>query len=150
MRAIVERVRGARVEAGGRPVASIERGLLVFVAVERGDGRAQAEYMAEKLAHLRVFQDGQGKLNDSVLQAQGQVLLISNFTVVGDASRGRRPSFDRAAPAQEALVVFEALRSALEARGVPVAVGSFGDHMEVFSVCDGPVTLVVETPRLDS
>lgn len=144
MRAVVQRVSRARVSVAGRTVAEIGPGLVAFVAVERGDPLARAAWLAEKLAGLRIFDDESGRLNRSVRDVQGSVLLVSNFTVAGDASRGRRPGFERAAPSEEARVWLEALQREVAARGVPVAAGSFGQSMQVLVECDGPVTLVVE------
>lgn len=146
MRAVVQRVAQARVRVDGQTVAEIGPGLVAFVAVERGDSPEQAASMADKLVKLRIFDDERGRLNRSVQEARGQVLLVSNFTVAADASHGRRPSFERAAPAHEARGLFEALCREVAARGVVVATGSFGQHMEVLVDCDGPVTVVVEAP----
>lgn len=146
MRAVVQRVARARVDVDGQTVAEIGPGLVAFVAVERGDSPAQAACMADRLVRLRIFDDELGRLNRSVQDVQGQVLLVSNFTVAADTSRGRRPSFDRAAPASEARGLFDALCREVAARGVAVATGSFGQHMEVLVNCDGPVTVVVEAP----
>ena len=146
MRAVVQRVAWARVQVNGRTVAEIGPGLVAFVAVERGDSPEQAASMAERLVELRIFDDERGKLNRSVQQTQGQVLLVSNFTVAADTSHGRRPSFDRAAPAHEARPLFETLCREVAARGVGVATGSFGEHMEVLVNGDGPVTVVVDVP----
>ncbi len=147
MRAVVQRVSRGRVVVDGQPVGEIGRGLVVFVAVERDDTDSDVAWLADKLVHLRIFDDEAGRLNRSVADVQGSVLLVSNFTVAGDASRGRRPGFERAAPAVEARAWLEALKEAVAARGVPVATGSFGQSMQVLVECDGPVTLVVERRR---
>lgn len=146
MKAVVQRVCRAGVVVEGRSVAEIGRGLVAFVAVEVGDGPPEVAFLAEKLTRLRVFDDAQGRLQASVSDVQGEILLVSNFTVAGDCHKGRRPSFHRAARAEVARGVMEALEAETARRGVVVRVGSFGETMEVSVVNDGPVTVVIETP----
>ncbi|WP_324717570.1 D-aminoacyl-tRNA deacylase [Carboxydochorda subterranea] len=147
MRVVVQRVKEARVmlEDGG-VVASTGPGLVALVGVEHGDARPDAEWMAEKLAGLRIFEDDRGRLDRSVQEAGGSILLVSNFTVAGECRKGRRPSFERAAAREQARRVMEQLEEAVRRRGIPVATGRFGASMQVMLVNDGPVTLVVETP----
>ena len=139
MRALVQRVSSASVDAGGERVATIGPGLLVLLGVRRGDGPAEADRIARKLAALRVFPDEQGRMNRSVRDAGGEILLVSQFTLYGDAGRGNRPSYAEAAAPEQAEPLYERVRAALGARG-----GRFGAHMAVGLVNDGPVTLLVE------
>ena len=124
----------------GEQVGAIERGLLVLLGVREGDGPEQAERMAAKLASLRVFEDGEGRMNLSAGEAGGQFLVVSNFTLYGDTRKGNRPSFVEAAPPEEAERLYEHVRDALGGQG-----GSFGARMQVELVNDGPVTVLVET-----
>jgi D-tyrosyl-tRNA(Tyr) deacylase len=143
MRAVVQRVDEAAVLVDGRVVGEIGRGLLVLLGVAGGDGSREAEILAEKLVGLRIFPDGDGKMNRSVVDVDGSVLLVSQFTLHGDVRRGRRPSFtDAASPEVAAPLVAETGRL-LESHGVPVATGEFGARMEVRLVNNGPVTLVI-------
>jgi D-tyrosyl-tRNA(Tyr) deacylase len=140
VRALVQRVSEASVTAGGEEVARIGRGLVVLLGVRRGDTDAEADRLAAKLLALRVFEDGDGKLNLSVRDAGGELLCVSQFTLYGDTRRGNRPSFVDAAPPEEAEPLYERVRDALGARG-----GVFGARMAVALVNDGPVTVLVET-----
>jgi D-tyrosyl-tRNA(Tyr) deacylase len=146
MRAIVQRVSCAAVEVDGVVCGTIRWGLAVLAAIEEGDGEAEREWMAEKLVNLRVFPDSDEKMNCSLLDTGGQMLLISNFTVAGDTAKGRRPSFVGAMKPPDAERAFEALVGAVRSRGVGVETGVFGAHMDVKITNDGPVTLVLESP----
>jgi D-tyrosyl-tRNA(Tyr) deacylase len=139
MRALVQRVREASVSVDGEEVARIGPGLLVLLGVRRGDGPEQADRLAAKLAQLRVFEDSERKLNLSVRDVGGEVLVVSQFTLYGDTRKGNRPSFVEAAPPEQAEPLYERLRAALDAQG-----GSFGARMAVALVNDGPVTLLLE------
>jgi D-tyrosyl-tRNA(Tyr) deacylase len=130
---------------GGRTVAEIGPGLLVLIGAGRDDARGDAEWLAGKVYHLRVFEDDEGKMNRSVADTRGEILIVPQFTLYADASKGRRPSWAAAAPPEEAAERVEAFASALEALGAPVRRGSFREHMEVELVNDGPVTLVIES-----
>ena len=129
---------------GGETVGRIGRGLLVLVGVEQGDGRGEALALADKLAHLRVFEDAAGKMNLDAAAAGGEFLIVSQFTLAASLARGRRPSFDPAARPEVAEPLVEALAADLEGRGFRVARGRFGEHMEVELVNDGPVTFVLD------
>lgn len=144
MRAVVQRVTQARVEIAGETVGEIGRGLLVLVGVAPGDGPAEATWLAEKIAGLRIFPDDAGKMNRDVSEAGGGVLAVSQFTLYGDCRKGRRPSFVGAAPPAIAIPVYEAFVDALRGLGVPTATGRFGADMQVSLVNDGPVTLVID------
>jgi D-tyrosyl-tRNA(Tyr) deacylase len=147
MRAVVQRVTEARVEVDGAVSGSIAHGLLVLLGVAHGDTRREAEWLAQKIANLRIFEDAEGKMNRSVLETGGAVLLVSQFTLLGDVRRGRRPSFTEAAAPDEADRLYQVTAEALRAQGVPVETGVFQAHMAVHLVNDGPVTLIVDTPR---
>jgi len=145
VRAVVSRVAWARVVADGELTGEIGPGLLVLVGVTHGDGEAEAGWLAAKVAGLRVFDDDQGKLNRSLAEVGGAALVVSQFTLYGDARRGRRPSYVAAAPPEVAAPLVEAVAKALAGAGVPVAGGRFGAHMLVESAGDGPVTILLDT-----
>ncbi|HUP22056.1 MAG TPA: D-aminoacyl-tRNA deacylase [Thermoanaerobaculia bacterium] len=147
MRVVVQRVRRAEVRVGAKATGRIERGLLVLVAVQVGDGESEAIRMADRLRYLRVFADEEGKMNLDVVAAGGDVLLVSQFTLAAATDRGRRPSFSDAAPPAEAEPLVECLARELRARGLAVQTGEFGAAMEVELVNDGPVTLLLECCR---
>jgi len=140
----VQRVSRASVRVDGREVGSIGRGLLVLLGVARGDDSGKVSWMADKIAGLRIFADEGGKMNRDLASVGGEVLVVSQFTLYGDVSRGRRPSFVEAAPPEEAIPLYEAFVAALRDRGLRVATGEFGAMMQVELVNDGPVTLVIE------
>jgi D-tyrosyl-tRNA(Tyr) deacylase len=140
MRALVQRVSEASVLVGDESVAEIGAGLLVLLGIDRADGPAEADRIATKLGALRVFEDADGKLNLDVGQAGGEILVVSNFTLVADTRKGNRPSFAGAAPAEQAEPLYERVRGALGAAG-----GRFGAHMRVALVNDGPVTLILDS-----
>jgi D-aminoacyl-tRNA deacylase len=139
VRAVVQRVREAAVAVEGREVARIGRGLLVLLAVKVGDGPEQADRVAGKLERLRVFDDAEGRMNLSVRDVGGELLVVSQFTLYGDARKGNRPSYVESAPPEEAEPLYERVREALGAQG-----GEFGARMQVSLLNDGPVTLLVE------
>jgi D-tyrosyl-tRNA(Tyr) deacylase len=146
MRAVVQRVASASVTVDGRITGAIGRGLLVLVGVAPTDGEAQARWLAQKLVGLRIFEDDAGKMNLDVREVSGGILAISQFTLFGDTSKGRRPSFAGAAAPAIAEPLYLLFCDLLAAEGVPVGRGVFGAHMDVDLRNDGPVTLVVETP----
>ncbi len=146
MRAVVQRVTRASVTVADECVGSIGPGLCVLLGVTHADGPDQAATMARKLAELRVFPDGQGRMNRSVEDLGGGLLVISQFTLYGDTRKGRRPSFVAAAPGDVAAPLVDAVVDALRERGLETATGRFGADMAVELVNDGPVTLLVEVP----
>lgn len=148
MRAVVQRVREAEVAVDGATVGAIGRGLLVFVGVDADDDEKDALQMAEKIAGLRCFQDNASKFNLSVEEVGGGILVISQFTLHGDCRKGRRPSFTQAARPEWAVPLYETVIRALRARGLPVAEGVFGAHMDVRLINDGPVTLLLDTKKV--
>lgn len=143
MRVVYQRVSRADVKVEGKTVGQIEKGALLLVGFTRGDGKAAIDWMVEKVTNLRVFEDEAGKMNHSLKDVGGSILAISQFTLYGDASRGRRPSFSDAAPPEIAEPLYESFLEALKAV-VPTERGIFGAHMEVSLTNDGPVTLLIE------
>jgi D-aminoacyl-tRNA deacylase len=148
MRAVVQRVSRARVIVEGRVAGEIGAGLVVLVAVGRGDVSATAAAMAEKISHLRIFNDNQGKMNLSLLDTHGAVLAVSQFTLYGDARGQRRPSFVQAAPPEQGKTLYEEFVRALMALGVRVETGVFQAHMLVEIANDGPVTILLDSDKL--
>jgi D-tyrosyl-tRNA(Tyr) deacylase len=148
MRAVVQRVSRAEVRVEGRVVGRIAAGLVVLVGIGSEDSREAGEWLAEKIVHLRIFDDGHGKMNRSLLETSGAVLCISQFTLYGDCRKGRRPSYDRAAPPEAARSLYEFFVASLRAHGVRVETGEFRAMMEVELVNDGPVTLLLDSDRL--
>ena len=144
MRAVLQRVTRARVVVGEEVVGAIERGLLVLLGVAPDDTPARARWLADKAVGLRIFNDAAGKMNRSVADVGGAVLVVSQFTLYGDAQKGRRPSFIGAAPPEVAVPLYVAFVGAVRAHGLPTATGRFGAMMQVELVNDGPVTLIVE------
>lgn len=146
MRAVVQRAARGAVAVDGEPTRTIGRGLVVLLGVAPGDGETEARWMAEKIANLRIFPDDEGRMNRSLLDVQGDVLLISQFTLYGDARKGRRPSFVGAAPPEVADPLYRRTAGMLEELGVTVRTGTFGAHMRVTLENDGPVTILLDTP----
>jgi D-tyrosyl-tRNA(Tyr) deacylase len=149
MRAVMQRVLRAAVRVEGETVGSIGPGLLVLVGVAEGDGPEQARRLAEKTSELRIFSDGQGRFERSLVESGGEALVVSQFTLLADVRKGRRPSFTRAAAPEVASGLVDAFASALRELGVRVATGRFGAQMVVELENDGPVTLVVDTEELE-
>lgn len=147
MRAVAQRVLSASVEVEGEIVGTIGRGLLVYLGAEKGDTDQDLESLADKLVGLRIFEDDRGKMSLSVSDVAGSVLVVSQFTLFGDVRRGRRPSFDDAAPPDEALRLYEAACERVRSHGVPVSTGRFRAHMIVRSEIDGPVTILLDSRK---
>ncbi|MEW6248283.1 MAG: D-aminoacyl-tRNA deacylase [Nitrospirota bacterium] len=147
MRAVLQRVTRASVEVDGTIVGKIGLGLLVLLGVAREDGESDARYIADKILGLRIFSDDEGKMNRSLADCGGSVLLVSQFTLLGDTAKGRRPGFDRAAPPELARALYEKVADDLRAQGAPVETGLFGAHMAVELVNDGPVTFILDSRR---
>ncbi len=145
MRAVVQRVTSASVEVEGTIAGEIGPGLLVLVGVTKTDTAKDAAFLAEKIVNLRIFADGNGKMNRSLVESGGAMLAVSQFTLYGDCRKGRRPSFDAAAPAEQARALYESFIVAARSAGVRVETGVFQAHMRVSLVNDGPVTLLVES-----
>ena len=149
MRAVVQRVGRASVNVGGESTAAIGPGLLVLLGVAQDDTLETAEKLAAKVAGLRIFEDEAGKMNRSTAEAGGSVLCVSQFTLYGDVRKGRRPSFDAAAPPETALPLYEAFCVAVEREGLACSRGIFGAHMVIELVNDGPVTLILDSEELE-
>ena len=147
MRAVIQRVCAARVEVGGEVVGAIERGFLVLLGVADGDTPADAAYLAEKTAGLRIFEDSAGKMNLALAEVGGAVLVVSQFTLLGDCRKGRRPGFTDAAPPELADALYNDYVAALRATGLTVATGVFRTEMQVHLVNDGPVTLLLDSRK---
>jgi D-aminoacyl-tRNA deacylase len=145
---VVQRVRRARVTTGGTVAGEIGPGLLVFVGVANDDGPADVEYIAAKTRDLRIFPDDQGRMNRAVAEAGGAVLVVSQFTLQADCRKGRRPSFDGAAPGPIARALYEDVVAALRASGSSVSTGVFQADMDVELVNDGPVTILLDSRRM--
>jgi D-tyrosyl-tRNA(Tyr) deacylase len=146
MRVVVQRVRSCRVVVAVEVVGEIDRGLLVLLGIRTGDTIDQVRWLADKVVNLRIFEDDEGKMNVSVADAAGGVLVVSQFTLYGECQKGRRPSFIDAARPEVAEPLYEAFANAIRLHGVPVATGRFGADMQVELINDGPVTLVLDTP----
>ncbi len=146
MRAVLQRVKGARVSVGGEIVGEIEKGLLVYLGVEKGDGGGDLDYMLRKVSGLRIFGDDMGRMNLDVGEAGGAVLVVSQFTLLADCRKGRRPAFTRAEDPDRARALYESFIMTLKELGLIVEAGRFGAHMEVQSINDGPVTMILESP----
>lgn len=145
MRACIQRVAEAKVAVEGEIVGQIGRGLLVLLGVAAGDGDTDARWLAEKITGLRIFEDVAGKMNLSLIETGGAMLVVSQFTLLGDCRRGRRPSFTEAAPPDEAERLYEVFVAAVRAAGVTVETGRFRRQMRVSLINDGPVTLIAES-----
>ena len=146
MRAVIQRVSEAAVRVEGEIVGRIGRGLLVLLGVARTDGEQEADFLSEKIVHLRVFEDEQGKLNRSVLDVGGELLVVSQFTLLADCRKGRRPSFIEAADAEHGNRLYQLFVEKTACAGAPVQTGRFRALMAVSLVNDGPVTLVIDSP----
>jgi D-aminoacyl-tRNA deacylase len=149
MRIVLQRVLRASVTVDGESVASIGSGLLLLVGAEERDDTAVAQRLAAKCAEMRIFRDDEGKFNRSLLETEGEALVVSQFTLLADVRRGRRPSFTRAAAPELAEPLVEAFAERLRGLGVPTQTGRFGAHMDVELLNDGPVTIVIDSSDLD-
>jgi len=147
MRAVVQRVSRAKVTVGGEVTGDVDLGLLVLLGVGAGDKRADADYLAEKTIGLRIFEDAGGKMNLSVAEVGGALLVVSQFTLYGDARRGKRPSFDAAAPPQQARELYEYFVEKIRAAGLRCETGRFQQMMQVELVNEGPVTILLDSAK---
>ena len=147
MKAVIQRVAEARVEVDGRTVGAIGQGVLVLLGVEKGDTTEDADWLAEKIVSLRIFEDEAGKMNLSLPDMGGALLAVSQFTLAGNCAKGRRPSFDSAAPPGEANLLYEQFVAAVRGRHIPVATGIFQAMMQVSLTNDGPVTFILDSPK---
>ena len=148
MRFVCQRVLNAQVEVNGQSVGRINKGLLIYLGVGKEDTLKDAEFIAEKLINLRIFPDDDGKMNRSLLDVGGAVLLVSNFTLHGDCRKGRRPGFEAAAQPQVAEQLYEKVAELIARQGVSVEKGVFGEYMQVTSTNDGPINFLLDSSRL--
>ncbi len=147
MRAVIQRVGRASVSIDGQRVSSIGGGLVVFLGVHASDGTGELQWMADKIIHLRIFEDHEGKMNRSLLDLGKEMLIVSQFTLYGDCRKGRRPGFSQAAPPTHAEPVYRQFIDEIRKRGISVAAGRFQATMEVELVNDGPVTLLIDSEK---
>lgn len=147
MKIVVQRVSSARVEVDQATIGSIEKGLLLLVGIGKGDTEATLDFVADKVVNLRIFADEQGKMNLSLLDVEGAILAVSQFTLYGDVRKGRRPSFEKACPPEEAVKLFDFFVHRLREKVKHVETGQFGARMQVVLTNDGPVTLILEHPE---
>ncbi|MEW6003010.1 MAG: D-aminoacyl-tRNA deacylase [Nitrospirota bacterium] len=147
MKALLQRVKEAKVDTEGRPVAKIGKGLLVFLGIERGDTERDFEYLLKKVSNLRIFEDARQKMNLSIRDVNGEVLVISQFTLSADCRRGNRPSFDDAEEPEEAKEMYTKFIDRLKEEGIRVSTGEFGSYMQVYLVNDGPVTIMLDSKK---
>jgi D-tyrosyl-tRNA(Tyr) deacylase len=148
MRAVIQRVSSASVAVDNQIVGQIGKGLLIYLGIAKPDTQSDAEFLAEKIINLRIFADDAGKMNLSLQDISGQVLLVSNFTLQGDCRKGRRPGFDAAAEPVSAEQLYEKTANLIAGKGLTVAKGVFGAYMQVTSINDGPVTFILDSARL--
>ena len=148
MRVVLQRVNRAVLTVEGLSPRSIGEGLVAFLGVLQGDGESQADFLAEKICGLRIFKDEADKMNRSLLDVGGELLVVSNFTLGTDCKRGRRPSFDMAAPPELAKALYERVVEKARALGVRVETGEFGEHMHVLVENDGPVNIIIDTEKI--
>jgi D-tyrosyl-tRNA(Tyr) deacylase len=146
MRAVIQRVRSARIEIDSTVSAVIGKGMVLLLGIAKTDSRRDADYLVEKVAGLRIFGDEAGKMNLDVRQVGGSLLIVSNFTVYADIKKGRRPGFDLAASPDDARVIYDYFVERARLTGIPIETGSFQAHMQVELVNDGPITLIAESP----
>ncbi|MGE5379549.1 MAG: D-aminoacyl-tRNA deacylase [Methylocystaceae bacterium] len=148
MRAVVQRVTQAEVKVDGISIGKINHGLMVLLAVMEDDRPADASYIVDKIVNLRIFEDDEEKMNRSLLDVEGEILLVSQFTLAGDARKGRRPGFSHAKEPEAAQAIIEDMVNQLKSIGIRVGTGSFGAHMQVSLVNDGPVTILLDSSKL--
>ena len=146
MRLVLQRVKEARVDVDGKTVGSISNGLLILLGVASSDTRKDVDYLADKAINLRIFPDAERRMNRSILEVGGSLLVVSQFTLYGDCKKGRRPSFDQAAPPEQARELYEYFIERLTSRNIIVQTGVFQAEMQVHLVNDGPVTFVLDSP----
>ena len=147
MRIVLQRVKSAHVDVAGETTGSIGVGLLILLGVTQTDKEEDAEYLADKVVKLRIFPDEEGRMNRSLLEAEGSLLVVSQFTLYGDCRKGRRPSFDQAAPPEQARALYEYFIQRLKSSNIAVETGVFQAEMEIHLINDGPVTFILDSKR---
>ncbi|WP_277287836.1 D-aminoacyl-tRNA deacylase [Veillonella montpellierensis] len=148
MRAVVQRVTSASVSVDAIEVGKVKEGLLVFLGISKDDTESDANYIVDKISHLRIFEDAMGKLNESIIDKKGDILLVSQFTLYGDVRHGRRPSFTEAASPEQAQLLYEYVVNQCRLLGITIATGTFQSHMMVELTNDGPVTILVDSKKI--
>ena len=147
MRAVIQRVKRASVEVAGQQISRISEGLLILLGIEQNDSQTDAEYLANKTVGLRIFEDQAGKMNLSLRDTGGAALVVSQFTLLGDCRKGRRPGFSHAAPPEQAIPLYQHFTAQLQQQGISVATGQFQADMQVELINDGPVTLLLDSKK---
>lgn len=147
MRVVVQRVNHCKVEVENQIYSEIEKGLLLLVGIKDGDGAEDIQYLVQKIGHLRIFEDEEGKMNRSVFDQGGQIMIVSQFTLYGDCKKGRRPSFIEAAKPEEAIVIYQEFVKEFRQTGLVIKTGEFQAHMNVILDNDGPVTFILESKK---
>lgn len=148
MRGVVQRVKHAKVSVDSKTIGEINHGILLFLGVEDADDEKDLEYMCDKVPNLRIFEDEDGKMNKSLVDVEGSLLVISQFTLLGDARKGRRPSFTQAAPPAKAIPMYEEFISRMKGKSIVTEAGEFGADMKVELLNDGPVTILLDSKKL--
>lgn len=147
MKIVIQRVKQAKVKVNSEVIGKIDKGLLILIGAEKGDNQSDVDYLVSKALNLRIFEDDNSKMNHSILDIKGQILVISQFTLLGDCRKGRRPSFDKAAKGEDALKLYEDFVSELKKSDLKVETGQFGAYMQVELTNDGPVTLILDSKK---
>lgn len=148
MRAVVQRVTSASVSVDAIEVGKVKEGFLVFLGISKDDTESDANYIVDKISHLRIFEDAMGKMNESIIDTKGEILLVSQFTLYGDVRHGRRPSFTEAASPEQAQLLYEYVVNQCRLLGITIATGTFQSHMMVELTNDGPVTILLDSKKL--
>lgn len=148
MRAVVQRVTSASVSVDAIEVGKVKEGLLVFLGISKDDTESDANYIVDKISHLRIFEDAMGKMNESIIDKKGDILLVSQFTLYGDVRHGRRPSFTEAASPEQAQLLYEYVVNQCRLLGITIATGTFQSHMMVELTNDGPMTILVDSKKI--
>jgi len=147
MKIVIQRVKQSKVKVNSEVIAKIDKGLLILIGAEKGDNKSDVDYLVSKAINLRIFEDDNSKMNLSVLDIKGEILVVSQFTLLGDCRKGRRPSFDKAAKGEDALELYENFVSELNKSELKIQTGEFGAHMQVELTNDGPVTLILDSRK---
>jgi D-tyrosyl-tRNA(Tyr) deacylase len=148
MKIVIQRVKQSKVKVNSEVIAKIDKGLLILIGAEKGDNKSDVDYLVSKALNLRIFEDDNSKMNHCVLDIKGEILVVSQFTLLGDCRKGRRPSFDKAAKGEDALKLYQEFVLELMKSGLRIETGQFGAHMQVDLINDGPVTMLLDSKGL--